>query len=148
MTTRRQHLASAVPVAVLTVAVGFSPVVVVPLFAGVLLPDLDALSERTHRSWLLHTFLAQTLAYQLAIVAGIPPDGQLVELLHFVSLGVALHLLADYIYPHGRDHKGAEWPVRPTVGSAPWGLVFLGVSWLLQWFGYLANTFIPWLVPG
>lgn len=148
MTSRRLHLASAVPVAALAVAVGFSPVAVVPLFAGVLLPDLDALSERTHRSWLLHTFLAQTIAYQVALFAGVPPDGQLVEVLHFVSVGVALHLLADYVYPRRQDHEGAEWPVRPTVGSAPWGLVFLGVSWFLQWFGYLANAFIPWLVSG
>jgi len=44
------------------------------------------------------------------------------------------------------DHPGAVWPVRPVFFSAYWGLIWLGISWLVQWFIYLSTAFLPWLV--
>jgi len=145
MTTWRRHLASAVPVAFLAVAFGHHPVVAVPLVAGVLLPELDAQAERFHRSWLLHTFLAPALLY-----AGLDRLGLtspvVTTAIHFVTLGMALHLLADFVFPREMDHDGAGWPVRPVLVSSPWGLLWLGLAWTVQWFLYLSGAFIPWLV--
>ncbi|WP_435066210.1 hypothetical protein [Halobaculum sp. EA56] len=145
MTDRRVHVASAVPAAFLAVAVGHHPAVAVPLVAGVLLPEVDTVSERFHRSWVLHTPLVPALAYAVADRVGVlsPPVAAAV---HFLALGMTLHLLADFVYPREMSHEGAAWPVRPTVGSTPWGLLLLGVAWAAQWFLYLAPSFLPWLV--
>lgn len=146
MTARELHVASVVPVAFAAVALGFHPVVAVPLLAGALLPELDARSERTHRSWALHTFLAPAVAYQLGtrlrVFAAAPP---LLDAVHFVTVGVALHLLLDYVYPREMTHDGAAWPVRPVGPASHWGLLWLGLSWAGQWLFYLAPAFLPWL---
>lgn len=145
MTSRETHVVSAIPVAFLAVAVGHHPVVAVPLLVGTLLPELDTVSEQLHRSWLLHTFLGPALVY-----TGLDRVGLLVPAaataLHFVTLGMALHFLTDYLYPRRTTHDGARWPVRPVLVSAPWGLLWFGVAWAVQWFWYLSPAFIPWLV--
>lgn len=149
MTSREVHVVSAVPVAFLAVALGHHPVVAVPLVAGTLLPELDAVAERLHRSWLLHTFLVPALVHAaLDRIGALTPA--VATAVHFVTLGMALHFLADYLYPREATHPGARWPVRPVLVSAPWGLLWLGVAWTVQWFLYLSPAFVPWLVglPG
>lgn len=131
--------------AFVAVAVGYHPVVAVPLLAGSLLPELDTFAERYHRSWLLHTFLIPALAYAgLRRVGLLTPS--VTTAIHFVTIGMALHFLADYVYPRVSTHTGARWPVRPVLFSAPWGLLWLGIAWTVQWFLYLSPAFIPWLV--
>ncbi|WP_224448707.1 hypothetical protein [Haloprofundus salilacus] len=146
MTSRELHVASAIPVAFLAVAFGSHPIVAVPLVVGVLLPVLDAFRADTHRSWLLHTFLFPTLLYQAAlrldVLSAVP---SVATAIHFLALGMGLHFLADYVYPRRQTNPGAEWPVRPVGFSAPWGLLWLGISWAIQWYGYLAAAFLPWL---
>lgn len=146
MTERSWHVASVVPVAFLAVLLGHHPVVALPLLAGVLLPEVDALRGSLHRSWVTHTFLVQTIAFVVGARVGVfdVVPGFLVAL-HFSTIGTGLHLLADFVYPRAMTHQGAEWPVRPSIGSAPWGLVLLSVSWLVQWYLYLVPSFIPWL---
>lgn len=144
MTKREHHLASTVPVAFLAVALGYHPLVAVPLIVGVLLPEIDAHSQATHRSWLLHTFLAPALVYWALVRTGLASDAAVVAV-HFVTVGMGLHFLADYVYPRKMSHRGAEWPVRPVGISAPWGLIWLGAAWALQWFAYLAPAFLPWV---
>ncbi|WP_284010435.1 hypothetical protein [Haloarcula pelagica] len=145
MTRREIHVASAVPVAFLAVIIGHHPLFAVPLVAGTVLPELDALREHVHRSWALHTFLLPAVMF-----AGLESVSLLSPLaataIHFVTLGMALHFVTDYVYPREMTHVGARWPVRPVVVSAPWGLLWLGVSWTVQWFLYLSSDFIPWLV--
>jgi len=119
----------------------------VPLVAGALFPEVDATDERLHRSWLFHTYLIPTLVYFAITSVGIGESHQwLVTGVHVFSVGLTLHFLADYIYPKGMDHPGSVWPVRPFVISAPWGLIWLGVAWLIQWFVYLSDAFLPWIV--
>ncbi|MFC4357664.1 hypothetical protein ACFO0N_06840 [Halobium salinum] len=146
MTAREHHVASAVPVAFLAVVLGHHPAVAVPLLVGVLLPELDAVRSRTHRSWALHTLLLPAVLYvvfgRLGVFEAAPP---LLDALNFVAVGTALHLLADYVYPRTMSHEGAVWPVRPVGFSAPWGLLWLGVSWTIQWFGYIVPELVPWL---
>jgi len=139
------HIASAVPVAFLAVAFGHHPVVALPLVVGTLLPELDALKEQYHRSWLLHTFLLPALMYEiLQRISLLSPP--VTTVIHFVTIGMAIHFLADYGYPRESTHAGARWPVRPVGFSAPWGLLWLGIAWTVQWFLYLSPAFIPWLV--
>ncbi|KTG09061.1 hypothetical protein AUR64_14765 [Haloprofundus marisrubri] len=146
MTSREVHLVSTVPVAFLAVAVGHHPAVALPLVVGVLLPELDAFREETHRSWLLHTFLFPTLLYQAALRLGLLSALPAVATtIHFLALGMGLHFVADYVYPRTQTNPGAEWPVRPVGFSSPWGLLWLGISWAIQWYGYLAAAFLPWL---
>lgn len=147
MTDRKLHLASTIPVAFVAVAVGHHPVYAIPLVLGVFLPEVDTVRRWLHRSWLAHTLLLPAIAYlaldaagAFALVPGLAPA------VHFLALGTALHLAADFVYPKGMSHSGAEWPVRPTIGSAPWGLLWMGASWTFQWFFYLEPTFLPWLV--
>lgn len=147
MTDVEWHVASVVPVAFLAVLLGHHPFVAVPLVLGVLLPELDASRESLHRSWVLHTFLAPALVYfALGTTGHLETIPWLVTTLNFVTIGIAFHLFADFVYPREMSHQGAEWPVRPTIGSAPWGLIWMGVSWLVQWYVYLVPEFIPWLV--
>lgn len=131
----------------MSIALGNHPLVAFPLVAGVLLPDLDAVREDTHRSWALHTFLVPAIVYQLALRSGLlastPSIG---TALHFLTLGMTLHFGYDYVYPKEQTNAGSAWPVRPVGPSAPWGLLWLGVSWLLQWYFYLSPAFLPWLV--
>lgn len=147
MTRRAVHVASTVPVAFLAVAVGFHPVVAVPLLCGALLPELDGVRESTHRSWALHTFLVPALAYfagsRIGVFAARPA---LLTGLNFLALGTGLHLFADFVYPREMSREGASWPVRPAGPAAHWGLLWLGVSWTVQWFLYLSPEFLPWLV--
>jgi len=150
---RRLHLVSTVPVAFLAVAQGFHPAAVIPLLIGVFLPELDTFRSNLHRSWLVHTFLAPTVLYVLGSRSGVFEMIPLLEtVLQFVTLGMTLHLLADYLYPRRMSHEGAAWPVRPEGFSAPWGLIWLGAAWTFQWFAYLVPSFIPWLfdalIPG
>lgn len=145
MTSRERHVASAVPVAFLAVVLGYHPAVAVPLVAGTLLPELDAVDERLHRSWLLHTFLVPALAYAALDRVGLLPP-LLATAIHFVTLGMALHFLADFVYPRESTNEGARWPVRPVLVSAPWGLLWFGLAWTVQWFAYLSPAFVPWLV--
>ncbi|WP_458208757.1 hypothetical protein [Haladaptatus sp. NG-SE-30] len=147
MTRWTVHVGSAIAVAVVAIVFGHHPIVVLPLVIGALLPEVDAVNERTHRSWLFHTFLAPAIAYQFVIRSGIGLSPLLVDGIHFVTIGMVVHFVADYVYPRTQTHPGAEWPVRPTVLSAPWGLLWLGLAWFIQWFGYLSNAFLPWLVP-
>lgn len=153
MSDRKLHLASTVPVAFLAVASGFHPLYVVPLVVGVFLPELDAIRPDIHRSWALHTYLVPAIVYVLARAGGLFGAVPVLKpTLQFVTLGLTLHFLADYVYPQEMSHEGAVWPVRPTVFSAPWGLIWLGAAWTFQWFVYLAPSFVPWLfdalVPG
>lgn len=145
MTDRGVHIATTVPVSFLAVAVGYHPVIVVPLVIGVLLPEVDTVDKRIHRSWLFHTFFVPSVVY-----AGLDRAGVLVEplavFLHFITLGMALHLLADFVYPRRMSNPGAGWPVRPALVATPWGLLWLGVAWTVQWFIYLSPEFIPWVV--
>lgn len=145
MTDRQIHIASVVPLAFLAVAFGYHPVVAVPLLAGVLLPEVDAVTEQLHRSWVFHTFLIPSSTYVLFDSVGLLREPWTVAI-HFVTLGMAAHLVADFIYPREMTHSGAGWPVRPTLISSPWGLLWLGIAWTAQWFGYIAPVFIPWLV--
>jgi membrane-bound metal-dependent hydrolase YbcI (DUF457 family) len=145
-TSRELHLLSVVPIAFLAVIGGYLPWVAVPLVAGVLLPELDAVDRRLHRSWLLHTFMPPTVAYWLLARTGLAETSPwLVTAVHFLALGMLVHFLADYVYPRGMDNPGAEWPVRPVFFSAPWGLIWLGTAWFVQWFLYLSPAFLPWL---
>lgn len=153
MTDRQWHLASTVPVAFLAVAQGFHPVYVLTLLAGVFLPELDTVDERLHRSWLLHTYLLPALVYVAGLVSGVFAAFPPVETaLQFVTLGLTLHFVADYVYPRRMTHEGSRWPVRPVGFSAPWGLIWFGAAWTVQWFAYIAPSFVPWffeaLVPG
>lgn len=146
-TSRELHLLSSVPAAFLLVAVGYHPISVVPLVAGVLLPELDTADERLHRSWLVHTYLFPALLYWGVTAAGLHTARPwLVTGIHLLSVGMTLHFAADYVYPKGMDDPGAAWPVRPVVFSTPWGLVWLGLSWFVQWFLYLSPAFLPWIV--
>lgn len=153
MTERRLHLASTVPVAFLAVARGYHPLYAVPLVLGAFLPELDSVDSRLHRSWLLHTFLVPAVLYAVALRFGVFEAAPVLEpSLQFLTLGMALHLFADFVYPQQMDHEGATWPVRPVGFSAPWGLIWFGAAWTVQWFAYLAPSFVPWtfnaLVPG
>lgn len=145
-TSRELHLLSIVPVAFLAVIGDYHPWVAVPLVVGVMLPELDAIDHRLHRSWLLHTFMSPTIAYWLLVQTGVVETAPwLVTAVHFLTLGLLVHFLADYVYPRGMDHSGTEWPVRPVFFSAPWGLIWLGTAWFIQWFVYLSSAFLPWL---
>lgn len=144
MTSREVHITSAIPVAFLAVALGHHPIVVLPLLAGTLLPEVDTVEKRFHRSWLLHTFLAPALAYAVLERTGLLSPA-LVTGIHFVTVGMALHFAADYLYPRTATHVGSRWPVRPVFVSAPWGLLWFGIAWTVQWFLYLSASFIPWL---
>ena len=147
MTRPAVHIASTVPAAFLAVIVGFHPVIVLPLLLGVLLPEIDGINEPTHRSWALHTFLIPALVYVIgsrtSVFAAWP---SLLTGLNFVALGIGLHLCADFVYPRKMSHEGASWPVRPVGPAAHWGLLWLGISWAVQWFLYLSPEFLPWLV--
>lgn len=147
MTSRRTHLLSVLPLWLLALAIGHSPLSLVWLVAGAVLPELDSFDRRFHRSWALHTFLVPALAYRgLDAVGAFEAVPGLLGALNLVSVGAAAHFFADYVYPREQSHPGAAWPVRPSIGSAPWGLVLLGLSWALQWFVYLVPEFLPWLV--
>jgi len=145
VTERQIHIASVVPVAFIAVAFGYHPIVAIPLLAGVVLPDVDAVAERFHRSWVFHTLLIPSTVYVLLDRIGALTQGSTVAI-NFVALGMAIHLVADFVYPREMTHSGAGWPVRPVLISSPWGLLWLGVAWTAQWFGYIAPVFIPWLV--
>jgi len=145
VTDRELHLASAVPIAFVAVALGYHPVVALPLVVGTLLPELDAVTERLHRSWLLHTFLVPATVYQVAQAVDVATP-TLVTAINFVTAGMALHFLMDYVYPQTMSHQGAEWPVRPAGPASHWGLLWLGAAWAFQWFLYLSPEFLPWLV--
>ncbi|RDZ51371.1 hypothetical protein C5C07_17550 [Haloferax sp. Atlit-4N] len=118
------------------------------IVVGVFIPDVDSLSERFHRSWLFHTFLAPTIAYKIIVDLNVPHSPLLVELVHFAALGMAVHLVFDYVYPRKKQHPGSEWPIQPSFGSDPWGIILLGLTWPVQWFLYVAPAFLPWLFIG
>ncbi|MFC6723171.1 hypothetical protein ACFQE1_01940 [Halobium palmae] len=137
---------STIPVAFLAVAKGYHPAAVVPLLIGVFLPELDTVRSGFHRSWLVHTFLVPAVIYVLGSRSGLFGSVPILETtLQFITLGLTLHFFADYVYPQRMSHEGAVWPVRPEGFSAPWGLIWLGMVWTFQWFGYLVPSFIPWL---
>jgi len=145
VTDRQIHIASIVPLAFIAVAFGYHPLIAVPLLVGVLLPDVDAVTERFHRSWVFHTLLLPSTAYVFFDQIGVQTPETTVAI-NFVTLGMAAHFVADFLYPREMTHAGAGWPVRPVVVSSPWGLLWLGIAWTAQWFGYVAPVFIPWLV--
>jgi len=146
-TSRELHLLSVVPVAFLFVLLGYHPLAALPLVVGVLLPELDTVDDRVHRSWLLHTYLFPALLYWVLVNTGLSGTHPwLLTSIHLLTVGMTVHFLADYVYPKGMDHRGAVWPVRPVFFSAYWGLIWLGISWLIQWFIYLSTAFLPWLV--
>lgn len=147
MTSRSTHVLSLIPIAVLTLVLGYHPSYLLALIAGVLLPEVDTASPTIHRSWLFHTFLPTTVLYQLVNQFNVGEQFPfVVTLVHFITLGMAFHFLFDYVFPKTQSNKGAEWPIKPTFFSAPWGLTWLGLSWLAQWFGYVSIAFLPWLV--
>lgn len=146
MTSKKIHIVSLIPVAILTVILGYHPIYWFPLLGGVLLPEVDAVSPRLHRSWIFHTFLIPALLYQICIQSRLNEEFSVaVLIIHFITVGMMFHFLFDFVYPKNQTHNGAEWPVRPTIFSDPWGLMWLGLSWAFQWFAYLSNSFIPWL---
>lgn len=128
----------------LALAIGHHPIFLVFLVVGVLLPEADTIDRRPRRSWVFHTFLPPTILYQLALIVGIEIDG-IYTAIHLITVGVGLYLLFDFVYPKNQTHPGAEWPVWPSIWSAPWGLMWLGLSWFAQWFLYLSVVFLPWL---
>lgn len=144
MTSRRVHVLSTVPTMILALVLGYHPIFLLALVAGALLPDVDAVDRRFHRSWIFHTFLPPTILFQVAVVAGVT-DQAVYTAIHFLTVGMGLHFLFDFVYPKEQTHPGAEWPVRPSIWSAPWGLMWLGLSWFAQWFLYLSPAFLPWL---
>lgn len=147
MTSRRVHAASIVPAGILATVLGYHPLYWVALVIGVLLPEVDAIRERFHRSWVFHTFLPTAVAYQFVVLSGLGDRYPfLVTGVHFVTVGLLFHFLFDFVYPKHQTHDGAEWSVRPTIFSDHWGLMWLGLSWFVQWFIYLAGAFIPWTV--
>lgn len=146
MTSRRIHVLSILPFALLSGVLGYHPIYWLALLIGVLLPELDTVSSRLHRSWLFHTFLPTAVAYQCLVQSGLADQFPfLVTGVHFATVGLSLHFLFDFVYPKGQTNDGAEWPVRPTVFSAPWGLMWLGLAWFVQWFAYLSSAFVPWV---
>lgn len=144
MTARWLSVATAAPAGVLALVFGYNPVYLLALFCGAVLPDVDAFDRRFHRSWLFHTYLAPTIAFVLVALTGFGPA--VVVVIHFLTLGMTAHFVCDFVYPKRRTHEGAEWPVRPTVWSAPWGLMWLGLAWFAQWFLYLVPAFFPWML--
>jgi len=147
MTSRRQHIASLVPAALLAITIEFHPGYIVAMAAGVLLPEIDAVTPRLHRSWIFHTALIPAIGYQFLLQSGVAElISQTVLVVHFATVGILFHLLFDFVYPKEMEHAGAEWPVRPTIFSEPWGLMWLGLSWFTQWFIYLSPAFVPWLL--
>ncbi|MFC6964871.1 hypothetical protein [Halocatena marina] len=145
MTGRSLYVGAALLVGISAVVLGAYPIWILPIIVGVLIPNIDTIRERFHRSWLFHTFLAPTLAYKVVINPVIPWSGLLVELVHFTALGMMIHFVFDYIYPQRKQSSGSEWPIRPSLGSEPWGIMLLGIAWFVQWFLYLAPAFLPWL---
>lgn len=146
MKTSRPFLVlSTVPTMVLALVLGYHPLYFLPLVAGALLPDVDAIDRRLHRSWCFHTFLPPAILFQIALVLGIEHTA-VYTAIHFVTIGMLFHFLFDYVYPKTQRHPGAEWPVRPSIWSAPWGLMWFGLSWFAQWFLYLSVAFLPWVV--
>ena len=146
MTDRSTHVLSLVPIALLTLVAGHHPGYLLALVAGVLLPEVDTVSPKIHRSWLFHTFLSTTVLYQVVHQSGLGERFPVVTTaVHFLTLGMTFHFLFDYVFPKNQSNDGAEWPVKPTFFSAPWGLTWLGLSWLAQWFGYLSIAFLPWV---
>lgn len=146
MTSPRTHVLSLIPIAILTIALGYHPAYLITLVAGVLLPEVDTISPKIHRSWIFHAFLPTAILYQIIYQSGF--ESRLptaVVVVHFITVGMAWHFLFDYVYPKSQSNDGAEWPVRPTVFSEPWGLFWFGLSWLVQWFSYLSSAFLPWL---
>lgn len=146
MTSRRVHLLSIIPIALLSGLLGYHPIYWAALVIGVLLPEVDTVSSRFHRSWLFHTFLPTAIMYQILIQSGIGDRfPYLITAIHFVTIGLFFHFLFDYVYPKNQTNEGAAWPVKPTFFSEPWGLLWLGFSWFVQWFIYLSGSFIPWV---
>lgn len=145
MTTRKVHVLSTVPTGLLALVVGHHPAFLIALVAGVLLPEVDTVRRWFHRSWIFHTFLPPAIAFQAALALGVE-TAAVYTAIHFVTVGMGLHLLFDFVYPKTQSHPGAEWPVRPSIWSAPWGLMWLGLSWFAQWFLYLSTAFLPWLL--
>ncbi|MDZ5811820.1 hypothetical protein U4E84_10755 [Halorubrum sp. AD140] len=144
MTSREFHLTSCVPVAFIAVLLGHHPLIVVPLVVGALLPELDTVDERCHRSWLAHSLFLPAVAHW-SLRQGDLLTPVVERSIHFVTVGLVLHLLADYVYPKGMDHQGSEWPVRPAFPAPYWGLFWMGLAWAFQWFWYLVPEFLPWL---
>lgn len=125
---------------------GVHPIGIVPITIGVFLPNIDTFREKYHRSWLTHTYLAPALLFIVVDQANVANSLPIVVIwINLASIGLSVHFFCDYIYPKTQTHPGSEWPVRPSIGSTPWGLIWLGVSWSIQWFGYLAVEFIPWI---
>lgn len=126
---------------------GIHPLGIAPIIVGVFLPDIDAFKEKYHRSWLAHTYLAPALMFILVNQINITNISSIIiNIINLLSVGITIHFFCDYIYPKSQTHTGSEWPVRPSIGSTPWGLIWLGISWSIQWFGYLSIEFIPWLI--
>lgn len=146
MTSRTTHVLSLMPVALLTVVLGYHPGYWLALVAGVLLPEIDTISPATHRSWIFHTFLPSAALYQCLYQLGIGEQfPAALQVVHFATIGMFFHFLFDFVYPKDQSNDGAEWPVRPAFFSDVWGLTWLGLSWFAQWFSYLSFAFIPWL---
>lgn len=147
MTSRRTHLVSLVPPAILAIILGYHPGYLLAMTVGVLLPNVDAAHPRLHRSWAFHTFLVPAILYQGVELSGIAENfPTIVLVLNFITVGLVFHFVLDFAYPKQMAHDGAEWPVRPTVFSDPWGLMWLGLSWFIQWFLYLSDVFVPWVL--
>ncbi|SIR66123.1 hypothetical protein SAMN05421858_3197 [Haladaptatus litoreus] len=147
MNNRKRYLIGAIVMGVLAVLGGNHPVAVLPIFLGAFLPELDAGRESTHRSWVFHTFLVPALVYKSGRMVGLFESVPMsLTVVNFVALGLLVHFVIDFVFPRMQDHDGASWPVRPTVLSEPWGLIFLGCAWTVQWFWYLVPEFLPWLV--
>lgn len=142
--TRRLGLVTGIGIA--GVIVGFSPLFIVPAAVGAWIPDLDSGQETFHRSWILHTFLPASVLYGLVLTVGLnEPYPFLLNAVHFFSLGIGAHLVLDYVHPREMAHEGAEWPIKPTIWSMPWGFLWLGLSWAYQWYFYLSRHFLPWI---
>lgn len=141
----KSYLLPAVPIAIVAILLGFHPIMLVGLGIGALFPNVDTVDVRVHRSWFFHTFFPPTVLYLLVTTAGYEST-HIFAFIHFITIGMGIHFILDYIYPKSQHHPGAEWPVRPTIWSAPWGILWLGIAWTIQWFFYLSSAFLPWLV--
>lgn len=145
MSHKRTYILTGAPIGLLAVVLGYHPGYLLALLCGTLVPNIDTVDSRVHRSWLFHTYLAPTIIYVLVSLLGLA-SLRIVSVLHFLTLGMTAHFVCDYVYLKNQTHNGAAWPVRPTFWSAPWGLMWLGLAWFAQWFLYLAPSFIPWVI--
>ncbi|WP_248910815.1 hypothetical protein [Halocatena marina] len=116
------------------------------IFLGAILPNIDKKVDGLHRSWIFHTTLSTTFLYHILKVSNLSTIvPQLVTGIHYLTIGIILHMIVDFGLKDEMEGSGTQWPINPSLGSEAWGLIFLGISWGIQWFFYLSSVFIPWI---